>query len=193
MALPGVFFCEEYLMSEQNFPELIASKIFFLRGQKVMFDSDLAELYGVETKVLNQAVKRNAERFPDDFAFIPTINELRILRSQFVTSKPLTYWNNMLRHPPTVFTEYGIAMLSGVLNSRRAIEVNIAIMRIFMKLRSFLLLEKNLTDRMNTLETGTNQMFKTVFERMDSLERDFDEVVKPKVSEKKRKIGLGEK
>lgn len=158
-----------------------------------MFDSDLAELYGVETKVLNQAVKRNAERFPEDFAFIPTINELRILRSQFVTSKPLTYWNNMLRHPPTVFTEYGIAMLSGVLNSPRAIEVNIAIMRIFMKLRSFLLLEKNLTDRMNTLETGTNQMFKTVFERMDSLERDFDEVVKPKVSEKKRKIGLGEK
>ena len=99
----------------------------------------------------------------------------------------------MRRNPPTVFTENGVAMLSGVLNSRRAIEVNIAIMRIFMKLRSFLLLEKNLSDRMNTLETGANQMFKTVFERMDSLERDFDEVVKPKVNEKKRKIGLGEK
>ena len=84
-------------------------------------------------------------------------------------------------------------MLSGVLNSRRAIDVNIAIMRIFMKLRSFLFLEKNLNDRMNTLESGTNQMFKTVFERMDSLERDFDEVIKPKVIEKKRKIGLGEK
>ena len=175
-----------------NFPEQIASKIFFLRGQKVMFDSDLAELYGVETKVLNQAVKRNTERFPEDFAFIPEINELRILRSQFVTSKPLTYWNNMFRHPPTVFTENGVAMLSGVLNSKRAIEVNIAIMRIFTKLRSFLMLEKNLNDRMTSLESGTNQMFKTVFERMDSLERDFDEVVKPKVSEKKRKIGLKE-
>ncbi len=180
-------------MSEQNFPELIASKIFFLRGQKVMFDSDLAELYGVETKVLNQAVKRNAERFPDDFAFVPTINELQVLRSQIVTLENATNRNHIFKHPPTVFTEYGIAMLSGVLNSRRAIEVNIAIMRIFMKLRSFLLLEKNLNDRMNTLESGTNQMFKTVFERMDSLERDFDEVIKPKVIEKKRKIGLGEK
>ena len=79
-----------------------------------------------------------------------------------------------------------------MLNSPRAIEVNIAIMRISMKLRSFLMLEKNLNDRMSTLESVTNQMFRTVFERMDSLERDFDEVVKPKIAEKKRKIGLGE-
>ena len=180
-------------MSEQNFPELIASKIFFLRGQKVMFDSDLAELYGVETKRLLEQVRRNMKRFPEDFAFQATFEELQSLRSQFATTNLINRWNHMRRSCPFLFTEYGIAMLSSVLHSDRAIEVNIAIMRIFMKLRSFLLLEKNLNDRMNTLESGTNQIFKTVFERMDSLERDFDEVVKPKVSEKKRKIGLGEK
>ena len=133
-----------------NFPEQIASKIFFLRAQKVMFDSDLAELYEVETKVLNQAVKRNLERFPEDFAFVPTISELRILRSQFVTLDCVSRRNYVFRHPPFVFTEYGIAMLSGMLNSPRAIEVNIAIMRISMKLRSFLMLDKNSNKNTNT-------------------------------------------
>ncbi len=180
------------IMSEQNFPEQIASKIFFLRGHKVMFDSDLAELYGVETKRLLEQVRRNIKRFPPDFAFQPSSEELEVLRSQFATTNRINLWNHMRRNIPYLFTENGVAMLSSILNSDRAIEVNIAIMRIFTKLRSFLMLEKNLSDRMSSLESGTNQMFKTVFERMDSLERDFDEVVKPKVTEKKRKIGLKE-
>jgi hypothetical protein len=113
--------------------ELVMNKIYLIREQKVMLDSDLAELYQVGTKVLNQQVKRNLKRFPEDFMFQLTQNEFNILKSQFVTSS----WGGT-RKIPYVFTEQGVAMLSGVLNSDRAIAVNIQIMRIFSKIRQML-------------------------------------------------------
>ena len=171
-------------MSKLSLPE-IESMIFQIRDQKVMLDSDLAKLYGVETKALNQAVKRNLERFPDDFSFLPNSNELSSLRSQFVTlghPKQETH----LRYTPRVFTENGVAMLSSVLKSDRAIEVNISIMRIFTKLRSFLLLEKDLSHRVSELEGNTHKLFKVVFQKLD----EHDEIISPKVSKTRRKIGL---
>ena len=112
---------------------LVTSKIYVVRNKKIMLDRDLAELYEVETKVLNQAVKRNIERFPDEFMFHLTIEEFEILRSQIVTSS----WGGT-RYLPMAFTEYGVAMLSSVLRSKRAIEVNIQIMLIFSKIRELL-------------------------------------------------------
>jgi hypothetical protein len=148
----------------------IQNMIYVICGQKVMLDSDLAQLYGVETKVLNQAVKRNIKRFPADFLLECTIEELDILRSQFVTSINGSVWNYKRRTLPMMFTENGVAMLSGILNSDRAINVNIAIMRIFTKLRSFLLLEKENSKKIDSIEKGANQLFKVVFERLDNLE-----------------------
>ena len=133
----------------------INEMIYVIRGQKVMFDVDLANLYGVETKVLNQAVKRNLKRFPEDFMFRLSPEEYSNLKSQFVTSSE--NWGGK-RKQPLVFTENGVAMLSGILNSDRAIEVNIAIMRIFTRLRSFMLLEKNLINKIDgiQLKKGNN-------------------------------------
>jgi hypothetical protein len=113
--------------------EIIMNKIYLIRDQKVMIDKDLAELYGVETKVLKQQVKRNIERFPSDFMFELTKEEFANLRSQFVTSS----WGGA-RYLPMVFTEQGVAMLSSVLRSQQAIRVNIQIMRIFTKVREML-------------------------------------------------------
>jgi hypothetical protein len=156
--------------------------IYVIRGQKVMLDSDLAKLYGVETKILKRSVRRNIERFPKDFMFELTSAELQNWRCQFGTSNR----DKMgLRISPFVFTEQGIAMLSSVLNSIKAVQINIAIMRIFMKLRSFLLLEKNLSERMNKLEGGTNQIFRIVFERLDKLEKGL-----PSLPSKRKRIGL---
>ncbi len=115
--------------------EVVMNKIYVIRNQKVMLDRDLAELYQVETKVLKQAVKRNLDRFPDDFMFEMTENELTNWRSQFVTSNS----DRMgLRYLPFCFTEQGVAMLSSVLNSPKAIQVNIQIIRIFTKIRQML-------------------------------------------------------
>ena len=111
--------------------ELIMNKIFLIHRQKVMLDSDLAELYGVETRRLNEQVKRNLDRFPDDFMFQLTDAEYQNLKSQFATSS----WGGR-RKPPLMFTEHGVLMLSSVLNSKRAIQVNIQIMRIFTKIRA---------------------------------------------------------
>src|SRR5690606_30812509 len=113
--------------------EIITSKIYLIRGQKVMLDRDLAELYGVTTGNLNKAVGRNIKRFPDDFMFELDKEEFDNLRSQFDTSK----WGGT-RKPPKAFTEQGVAMLSGVLNSDRAIAVNIQIIRVFTKIREVL-------------------------------------------------------
>jgi len=113
--------------------ERIQKSIYVIRGRKVMLDSDLAGLYGVETKVLLQAVKRNIERFPSDFMFQLSASEFKILRSQIVTSS----WGGR-RYAPCAFTEQGVAMLSSVLRSKRAIEINIAIMRVFVHLRQLL-------------------------------------------------------
>ena len=122
-------------MSKEIIPvERIAQSIRWIRSQKVLLDSDLAALYGVQTKNLNKAVKRNAERFPADFMFQLTPEELRTLRFQFGTSKA----RGGLRYRPYAFTEQGVAMLSSVLKSDRAIKVNVAIMRTFVKLRQML-------------------------------------------------------
>ncbi|MDJ0762175.1 MAG: ORF6N domain-containing protein [Myxococcota bacterium] len=110
--------------------ERIAGLIYFVRGQKVMFDEDLAKLYNVETGNLNKAIQRNQDRFPDDFCFRLTLQEYRDLKFQFGRSRS----HGGRRKPPYVFTEQGVAMLSSVLSSERAIEVNIAIMRTFVKL-----------------------------------------------------------
>ena len=127
--------------------EVVVSRILLLRNQKTLLDADLAELYGVPTKVLLQAVKRNLERFPDDFMFQLTDQEFSHLRSQSVTSS----WGGR-RHAPYAFTEQGVAMLSGVLNSPRAISVNIEIMRAFVRLREMLASNKDLAAKLNAME-----------------------------------------
>jgi hypothetical protein len=125
----------------------IEQKIYLIRGQKVMLDKDLAELYGIETKVLKQAVKRNIKRFPADFMFVLIEHEFNNLRSQFVTSS----WGGM-RYVPMALTEQGVAMLSSVLNSDRAIQVNIQIMRVITQLRQMLATNKELAHKLHELE-----------------------------------------
>jgi len=163
--------------------EQIQNMIYEIRGCRVMLDSDLAKLYGVETKVLNQAVKRNSRRFPEDFMFKLTKEEFDVLKSQFVTSK---IGRGGKQKQPLVFTENGVAMLSGILNSFRAIDVNISIMRIFTKLRSFLVMESSVEGRVDKIEQGTQQLFKIVFERLD----DLDDQITPKLAPHRKKIGL---
>lgn len=157
----------------------LQNKIFVIRGIRVMLDVDLAELYGIETKRLNEAVKRNSDRFPPDFAFRLEKQEVINLRSQIATTPK----NNYLYYLPYAFTENGVAMLSSVLHSSQAIQVNIAIMRLFTQLRSYLLLESKLDQRISNLEKGTDKMFRIVFERLDALEE-------APVEPKKKKIGL---
>jgi hypothetical protein len=146
----------------------IENMIYVIRGQRVMLDSDLAKLYGVETKTLNQAVKRNFDRFPSDFVFQLGESEGAVLGSQFVYAKH----DPKRRFSPYVFTEKGVAMLSSVLNSKVAIHVNISIMRIFTKLRSFHALESNLVNEVKELKDNSNRLFKIVFERLDSIAED---------------------
>jgi hypothetical protein len=153
--------------------ESIASKIYLIRGQKVMLDRDLAELYGVQTKVLKQAVRRNIDRFPLDFMFEISKNEMENLRSQIVTSS----WGG-LRYLPMAFTEQGVAMLSSVLNSDRAIQVNIQIMRTFSQLRRMLETHNDLKRKIESLEKKYDENFQIVFEAIKQL---FDEEEKPKV------------
>ncbi len=137
-------------MSNDLIPvEIIENKIFVIREHKVMLDSDLAGLYDIETKALNRAVKRNSERFPDDFMFQLKDDEWDFLRCQFGTSKE---GSGGRRYNPYVFTEQGVAMLSSVLNSKRAIAVNVQIMRIFVKIRQLALTHTELAVRLNELE-----------------------------------------
>ena len=127
----------------------VEQRIFLIRGQKVMLDADLAELYGVPTKSLNLAVKRNADRFPEDFAFQLSEEEVAGLRFQFETSKR---GRGGRRYRPFVFTEQGVAMLSSVLRSPRAVQVNIAIMRAFVRLREMLMSNADLARKLLALE-----------------------------------------
>jgi hypothetical protein len=136
-------------MNRDVIPIQIAQWIYLLRRQKVMLDRDLALLYGVSTRALNQAVKRNADRFPADFMFRLTRQETRSLRSQFVTLKR----GQHLKYLPFAFTEQGVAMLSSVLKSERAVKVNIAIMRAFVKLRETLETNRELARKFAELET----------------------------------------
>ena len=145
--------------------EHIQSRIFLIRGKKVMFDRDLAELYGVETKKLNEAVKRNHQRFPEDFMFRLAIQERHVWqehlsRSQFAT---LNRGQN-IKYSPTVFTEQGIAMLASVLRSDRAILVNIQIIRTFIKLRELMATNKELREKIEQLERKYDSQFKAVFD-----------------------------
>lgn len=167
-----------------SFPiEKIEAMIYTIRGQRVMLDSDLAKLYGVEARVLNQAVRRNLRRFPLDFMFQLTGDEFRLLKSQTVTSKQ---GSGGKQKQPLVFTENGVAMLSGLLSSDRAIEVNIAIMRTFTRLRSFLSMESSVKGEVAALKHDTNHLFRVVFERLD----DIEEIIVPKLPDNRKKIGL---
>ena len=133
--------------------KLIEKMIYVIRDQNVMIDSDLAKLYGVETRIINRNVKRNIHRFPNDFMFQLNDVEYESLISQIGISKQGRGGRRIL---PFVFTKNGVAMLSSVLNSENAILVNISIIRIFTKLRSFLVMENNLNERVSNLEKGTN-------------------------------------
>lgn len=157
--------------------ERIESKIFLIRGKKVMLDRDLAALYGVETKNLNRAVKRNSERFPDDFMFQLGEKENRIfLKSQFATSRNPnlrfqtgTSSHGGQRYRSFAFTEQGVAMLSSVLNSTRAIQVNIQIIRTFTKLRELIASNRELREKIEKMENKYDQQFKVVFEAIKQL------------------------
>ncbi|MFN8261312.1 MAG: ORF6N domain-containing protein [Chitinophagales bacterium] len=164
----------------------VQNKIFEIRGQKVILDFDLAALYEVETKVLNQAVKRNIKRFPEDFMFKLTIAEWNQMRSQFVTASDSQGKRNT-NVTPYAFTEQGLAMLSGVLHSQKAIDVNIAIMRAFVQIRQFALTHRELTDKLKKLESENNKRFKDVYEALDYLlQKD-----KIEISQKeRRRIGF---
>ncbi len=152
----------------------IANKIYFLREVRVMLDRDLAQLYEVETRVLNQAVKRHSKRFPNDFMFQLTQYEFQNLKSQFVTSS----WGG-IRKMPFAFTEQGVAMLSGILNSDRAINVNIQIMRAFVKLRHVLSTNEDLKREVDELKRITDDRFRIVFDTLDQL---LAEEIKPKIT-----------
>ncbi len=146
---------------------VIQKKIYELRGHKVMLDFDLAELYGVETKVLNQAVKRNSKRFPDDFMFLLNFKEFTGLRSQIVTLE--TGRGKYTKYLPYAFTEQGVAMLSAVLKSQKAIDVNISIMRAFVMMRQLSVNYKELSEKITALENKYNKKFADVYEALDLL------------------------
>jgi len=163
--------------------EYILKKIYHIRGQKVMLDRDLADLYNVATKVLKQSVKRNMSRFPEDFMFEMTIEEFSDWRSQFVTSNS----DNMgLRYAPFCFTEQGIAMLSSILNSEKAINVNIQIIRIFTRIRQILLDHSQLKLDIEIIKSRLNeqdQNMEIVFKYLDHMAAD-------DVPQKRRRIGF---
>lgn len=154
--------------------EIIANKIYLIRGHKVMIDRDLAELYGVDTRTLNQAVRRNKRRFPSDFMWQLTQEEFENWMSQIVISNREKMG---LRKRPLVFTEQGVSMLSSVLNSERAIQVNIQIMRTFTKLRELLVTNEQLRKKIEKLESKYDQHFRVVFEAIRKL---IEDDVKPK-------------
>jgi hypothetical protein len=158
--------------------ERIETRIFVLRGQNVMLSGDLAALYEVEPRALIQAVKRNIERFPDDFMFQLTDDEFRGLRSQIVMSS----WGG-IRRPPYAFTEQGVAMLSSVLRSKRAVRVNVEIMRAFVRLRAMAGSIDELRQRVDALEKRYDTQFKIVFDAIR-------ELMAPPSSATKRSIGF---
>ena len=168
--------------------EVIEKKIYLIRGHKVMLDRDLAQLYGVPTKAFNQAVRRNRDRFPPDFMFRLSKQEFENLRSQIVTSSLKSQfaisssgWGGR-RHPPYAFTEQGVAMLSSVLRSKRAIQVNVEIMRAFVRLRRMLASNEELARKLAAMEKKYDAQFKVVFDAIR-------ELMSPR-SPKRRRIGF---
>lgn len=188
-------------MSKHITPENIAKRILFIRGEKVLLDSDLAVLYGVSAKRLNEQVRRNKKRFPPDFMFRLTVAEANFLRSQFVTSRYFPEENQEVsilrsqiatlrldhgkhrKYLPYVFTEQGVAMLSGVLNSDRAIRVNIEIMRAFVGLREILSCNKELSRNLAQLEKRYDKQFRMVFDAIR-------ELMAPPPPKSKKQIGF---
>jgi hypothetical protein len=148
----------------------LAQRIGSIRGHKVMLASDLADLYGVPTKALMQAVRRNLERFPADFAFPLKEQELRVLRSQIVTLDEVSPGRGRYaKYAPYAFTEQGVAMLSSVLKSKQAVQVNIEIMRAFVRMRDLVGQNRDLTRRLNDLESKYDRQFKVVFDAIREL------------------------
>ena len=150
--------------------ELIMNKIYLIRGQKVMLDNDLAELYAVKTGRLNEQVKRNIDRFPEDFMFRLTPDEFENLKSQFAISS----WGGR-RKSPYAFTEHGVLMLSSILNSDRAIKVNIQIMRIYISIRQMLLIHEDILHRLKKIEqslTSHDDNIVLIFEYLKQLEEN---------------------
>lgn len=163
--------------------EIITNKIHIIRNQKVMLDYDLATLYEVETKRLKEAVKRNIERFPEDFMFELTENELKSLRSQFASLD-----NGRGKHTkylPFAFTEQGVAMLSGVLKSEKAIKINIAIMRTFVILRNSLLNLEEITSKVKEIENQFPEIYKILNYLMNKEDLKTEQKDRPKIGYKK--------
>jgi len=165
--------------------EVIENKIYLIRGHKVMLSTQLAKLYGVKVKVLIQAVKRNIERFPDDFMFQLTWEEAQFSRSQFVTLNNMERGAN-IKYLPYAFTEQGVAMLSSVLHSKRAIQVNIVIMRAFVKLRQILSTHKELVHKLNELE----RKFEKHDTEIQSIFEAIRQLMAPPPALPKRRIGF---
>ncbi|MGA8863424.1 MAG: ORF6N domain-containing protein [Gallionella sp.] len=174
--------------------EQIESRIFVIRGQKVMLDADLAELYGVDTKVLNQAVKRNLDRFPDDFMFQLSTEEfanlkskigISSLRSQIVTSN-IPSGRGGRRHLPYVFTEHGALMLGNVLKSERAVEVSLMVVRAFVRLRELASTHKELSQKLNQLERKVGAHDRAIAELINAIRQ----LMTPLDPKKKRPIGF---
>jgi hypothetical protein len=154
--------------------DFIATKILFLRGEKVLLDVDLALLYGVESKRLKEAVRRNIDRFPEDFMFELSKEEWDSLRTQIATLKGGRGQHS--KYPPFAFTEQGVALLSGILNSPRAVETNIAIMRTFVALRKLMETNKDLATKIRQLERKYDERFKLVFDAIQKLIKQEKEV-----------------
>jgi len=167
----------------------IEPRILIIRGQRVMLDADLAALYGVPTKALNQAVRRNLDRFPEDFMFVLSSKEVETWRSQFVTSNPAAKMG--LRRPPLAFTEQGVAMLSSVLRSKRAIAANVAIMRAFVRMREALATHKELAKKLAELERRIDSQDETIVEIVQTIRRLMASSSSPLPdSRPKRRIGF---
>ena len=173
---------------------VIQSKIYEIRGQKVMLDRDLAEMYGVQTKALNQAVKRNIERFPEDFMFQLTTEETQNWKSQIVTTNSIKMG---LRRNPYAFTELGVAMLSSVLTSKIAIQVNIGIMRAFVAVRQYLLSANNptqeiedLKQRVKELEESSEDTLAAINDLSEDTRKELDDIylALTELAEKKKKL-----
>ena len=162
--------------------EVIERRIYLIRGQRVMFNRHLAELYGVTTAALNQAVRRNLDRFPKDFMFQLKQREFEDWISQIVISNPGLRMG--ARRRPLAFTEQGVAMLSSVLRSKRAIQVNIAIMRAFVTFREMLATHKDLADKLADLEQKYDEKFRVVFDAIRQL------MAQPALDEQRRQIGF---
>ncbi len=174
---------------------MIENHIFKIRGHRVMFSTHLSKLYGVKTKALVQAVKRNIERFPEDFMFQLAWEEVKILRSQIVTLKNPRSQNVTLesgqniKFLPYAFTEQGVAMLSSVLKSKRAIQMNIAIMRAFVRLKQAILMHKDLAEKIGKLERKTDKYDKDIQDIVEAI-RELINSTPPIQEKSKREIGF---